>query len=616
MRTLLKIVACAIGTLVVVAPAGLWLAGAIYMLESKLPIRGSSVVSWYEYWYWYRGDPIQASHLYAALGKAVFIVIILIFFLILAVTRRRRSLYGDARFANRSEIHRSGLLGTHGVIVGKYGDRYLTLGGQQFVIVAAPTRSGKGVGIVVPNLLNFPDSVVVLDIKQENFNITAGYRAAHGQPVFLFNPFASDGRTHRYNPLTYISDDPHLRIRDILTIGTILFPPEGKDGSGKDAFWYDAARNLFLGLTLLVCETPELPRTMGEVMRQASGYGRKLPDHLNAVIQGRWAQGRPLSSSCVDALYRVLDNAEITFASIVSTFNTALTNWANPIFDAATSESDFLLTDVRRRRMSIYLGITPDHLPDSAALINVFFSQLVNLNLRELPQANPELRYQCLLMMDEFTSMGKVNIIAKAIGFMAGYNMRLMPIIQSVSQLTAVYGQQDARTLMTNHALQVIFAPREQQDANEYSEMLGYVTQKNTSISRPAGFSFQKQASRNDTTSDQRRALMLPQELKELGQDREIIMLENTKPILAEKIRYFMDPVFKQRVRAAPSISSVSMQAHEAVVANCRALMAQYVFNQPAPQPQTEPNNNAGGEAPVAVSPQPTPQNAPVQGGG
>jgi len=160
--------------------------------------------------------------------------------------------------------------------------------------------------------------------------------------------------------------------------------------------------------------------------------------------------------------------------------------------------------------------------------------------------------------------------------------------------------------------LQVIFAPREQQDAKEYSEMLGDVTHKSTSISRPVGFSFQKQSSRNDTTTDQRRALMLPQELKELGQDREVILLENTKPILAEKIRYFMDPVFTRRVCAVPAIPFLDMEAYATRVADARALMEQYV---PDAAPPQETQNNAGGEAPVAVSPQPASAQAQGLGG-
>ncbi|MFP3182720.1 MAG: type IV secretory system conjugative DNA transfer family protein, partial [Paraburkholderia sp.] len=164
------------------------------------------------------------------------------------------------------------------LVVGVWRGRYLRFTGQQFVLLAAPARSGKGVGIVVPNLLSYPDSVVVLDIKQENFNLTAGYRRAHGQDVYLFNPFAEDGRTHRYNPLSAISGGV-FRVGDILAIGYALYPV-----GGHDDFWKDQARNLFLGLVLLLCElrdarrrgnldVPDYPVTMGEVLRQSSGNG-------------------------------------------------------------------------------------------------------------------------------------------------------------------------------------------------------------------------------------------------------------------------------------------------------------------------------------------------------
>ncbi|CAJ0808349.1 Protein VirD4 [Ralstonia psammae] len=601
----------AVGMVLVGLVALAYLAGAIYLVEQHASLKELSLQTFVGHWYWYHDDPRYGGPLERALAQAGLVLVVALLGLSMAA-RNQRSLYGDARFARAGEIARAGLFSHRGIIVGRYGRRYLLFDGQQFVIVAAPTRSGKGVGIVVPNLLNFSDSVVVLDIKHENFKLTAGFRAEHGQEVYLFNPFARDGRTHRYNPLTYISDDPHLRVRDILAIGTILFPPEGKDGSGKDAFWYEAARNLFLGLALLVCESPELPRTMGEVMRQASGYGRKLSIHLNAVIQGRWAEGRPLSATCVDALYRVLDNAEITYASIVSTFNAALTNWANPIFDAATSESDFLLTDVRRRRMSIYIGVTPDDLPEAAMILNMFFSQLLNLNMRELPAGNPELRHQCLLVMDEFTSMGKVTIIAKAVGFMAGYNLRLMPIIQSVAQLTAVYGEQDARTILSNHALQVIFTPKEQRDANDYSEMLGYVSEKKRSLSRPVGFGFQKGGSPSDTVADEKRALMLPQELKELGQDKEIVLLENCKPVLATKIRYYADAVFRRRLRQPPQIASLDLAKHAALIEVGRRLMSQYQL----PDKQSGDSQEASGDAPVNSTTAERSIETPSAGGG
>ncbi|MDN4571828.1 type IV secretion system protein VirD4 [Pandoraea cepalis] len=455
------------------------------------------------------------------------------------------------------------------LVVGVWRGRYLRFAGQQFVLLAAPTRSGKGVGIVVPNLLSYEHSVVALDIKQENFAITSGFRRAHGHEVYLFNPFAEDFRTARYNPLSAISEGI-FRVGDILAIGYALYP-----SGGHDAFWNDSARNLFLGLTLLLCELrdaragketrelnlPDYPVTIGEVLRQSSGKGQPVKPYLNSLLAN---YGAVLSGACVDALNRFLANDDKVLASILATFNAPLTIWANPVVDAATSANDFDLRDVRKKLMTVYLGVTPDHLAESAVLLNLMFSQLVNLNSKKLPQDDPDLKYQCLMLMDEFTSIGKVGIIAKAVSYMAGYNMRLLAIIQSVAQLESVYGREDARTFATNCAMQLLYPPREQKDANEYSEMLGYFTQKSVSISRPRGWV--AKGGESESISDQRRALLLPQELKELGQDKEIILLENTKPILADKIIYYRDPVFQARILPAPAVKPLDVAGYRARV--------------------------------------------------
>jgi type IV secretion system protein VirD4 len=189
--------------------------------------------------------------------------------------------------------------------------------------------------------------------------------------------------------------------------------------------------------------------------------------------------------------------------------------------------------------------IQPNKLAESRLILNLFFSQLINQNTRELPQANPELKHQCLLLMDEFTSIGRVDIIANAVSFMAGYNLRLMPIVQSLSQLESTYGREVARTLVTNHALRIIFAPREQQDANEYSEMLGYTSVRKSSISR----SRSRESSYTRSESEERRALMLPQELKALGDDKQILIVEGmAQPVMSQKIRYFKEADFKRRL--------------------------------------------------------------------
>lgn len=614
----------------------MWLAGAIFFGLAKVnPFGETDLWTWWTYWKAYKDDPAVSKRLLIAAGISALVVSGAIIAAIIGAMREVKTLYGEARFANPSEIAKAGLFGEKGIIIGRWRNRFLLFGGMQFVLLAAPTRSGKGVGIVIPNLLHWSDSVVVLDVKQENFMVTSGYRARHGQQCFLFNPFAKDGATHRYNPLGYVSDDPRHRVMELLAIATALYP-----GQGKDSFFDEAARNLFMGLGLMIFETEGLPRTIGEMLRQSSGKGLPVKDYLQGIIQARnyrehaevvieeagdddeavidalrdelgmdrldaevllqdvpaalgaplpkakaealaqaleaagavfslvpkqvplqvWdGQGDPpLSAECVDALNRFLGTSENTLSSIMASFNVPLTLWASPIFDAATSENDFDLRDVRKKRMSIYLGIPANKLAEAELILNLFFTQLINLNTDELLGARPELKYQCLLLMDEFAAPGRIAIIDKANAYIAGYGLRLLTIIQSPGQLEAEprkgYGRESARTLITNHACQVLYTPREQRDANEYSEMLGTLTFRAKGRSRQLS----GRSGTSESESDQKRPLMLPQELKELPQRKQIVNLENTKPILCEKIAYYEDEVFLDRLReVSPSLAKL-----------------------------------------------------------
>jgi type IV secretion system protein VirD4 len=549
---------------VLLTVAFVWLSGAaLFLLFKTNPWGKVNFSTWLTYWEASQAHPVMVKKLKGALLLAGLVAYGIPLLLLLAGLRKPRKLHGDARFANAAEMRASGLLAqikqTPSVIlVGKYKGKYLSFGGQQFAMVAAPTRSGKGVGIVVPNLLHWTGSVVVLDIKQENFDITAGFRTELGQKVFLFNPFANDRRSHRYNPLGYVRDDQN-RIGDLQSIAKVFYPAEG-----KETFFDEQAANLFLGLGLYLCETPERPRTLGELLRVSSGDGSPIRDYLLGLITKRAALGTPLSKPCVEALHRFCAASDNTLASILASFNAPLAMWANPLVDAATETNDFDLRRVRCEKMSIYVGITPDHLHEAGRLLNLFFSQLVSLNTMEMPSKNPALRYSCLLLLDEFTAIGKVAILAKAVSYMAGYNLRLLPIIQSQSQLLSVYGPEDARTFVTNHALQVLFAPREQKDAEEYSEMLGYQTFEAKSRSRQHGG--KSGGGRSTSVSEQRRALLLPQEIRELGLDKEIISLENCKPILCEKIRYYDDRHFMSRLLPPPSVPLLTLDSSGAGV--------------------------------------------------
>lgn len=529
--------------------AAQYLGGFLFLWLVHGDVRRATPLTVAQYGYYYGGSPTVRHRLWLS-SIAGFAFVLMVFGA--RWMPRRPSLHGDARFARRSEIAAAGLMGREGIILGARGRRYLMLAGQQGVALAAPPRAGKGTGVVVPNALNWPGSLVCLDIKRENWTLTAGFRAHSGQACYLFDPFAEDRRTARWNPFSYVSRDPAGRLNDLQRIAEMLYP----DPPNVDPFWTASARSLFLGIALYLFETPSLPKTIGAVLREGmasddEGFGQ----HWKRLIVGRNSGSRPLSPECVRALYDVIDLAPVTASSIRKTFTSRLDLWLNPILDSATAESDFDLRQLRTTPLSIYVSVNPDDLHRLRPVLSLFFQQAIGLQTRELPERNQELKHQVLMLLDEFTALGRIPIIAEAISYLPGYNVRVVLVIQTPAQLREIYGIHAAEVMLKSLAARIVFAPKDFADAREISDELGFTTVKVKTVSKrvSAVFDSSSKRIRSESVNENPRALLLPQEVKELGTEEAIVFYEGLRPIRCRKVRYFAERAFRKRLLPPPT---------------------------------------------------------------
>lgn len=491
-------------------------------------------------WLWYfRHDPLVRRWLGVGLLGAAGLCLVL---LVGVANALRPPLHGAAGWAREVDLRQAGLRARNGILLGRLGGRLLVAGGQEHVMLYAPTRSGKGVSVVIPNLLNWADSTVVLDVKRENWDATAGFRQQHGQEVYLFDPLAADGRTARYNPLGHIDRSDPIEVMDELQkLATMLFPA----ASHGDPFWSEAARTGFVGVGAYIAQTDQA-FSLGVIYGELSHSDAR--SHLRQAIEDRRQAGAPLSPDCVRALSDFCASSDATFAGIRQTITSRLNLFLNPRVCAATEVSDFDLRALRSRRISIYLGVTPDNLARVAPLYALFFQQLIDLSTRERP--SPERHpIQVLMVLDEFARLGRVDVIARAFSYVAGYGLRLLPVLQSPAQLRAEYGADLAQDIISNCGAEIAFGFKDLKVAQDLSERLGFYTYCGRSRSRPTGLS---RGGASTTESDQRRALMLPQELLAMPRDQLLVLRANMPPARGRKIVYWRERAFRERVLAAP----------------------------------------------------------------
>ena len=234
--------------------------------------------------------------------------------------------------------------------------------------------------------------------------------------------------------------------------------------------------------------------------------------------------------------------------------------WLNPRVCAATEASDFDLRMLRSRRMSVYLAVSPDNLGRVAPLYALLFQQLIDVNTRERPSAGRH-PIPVLLLLDEFARLGHAETVAKGFAFVAGYGLRLLPVLQSPAQLRAEYGPDLAEEIVSNCGAEVAFAPKALKLAQDLSERLGPYTYLARSRSRPSGLA---KGSPSLTESDQRRPLLLPHELIQLASDQLIVLRAGLPPVRGRKIVYWRERIFATRVRPPPILPPRALPAPRA----------------------------------------------------
>ena len=449
--------------------------------------------------------------------------------------QKKESVHGDAKWATESDIRKAGLRSKKGMLLGKdTSNRLLVAGGFQHALLFAPTGSGKGVGFVIPNLLFWEESVFIHDIKLENYELTSGWRKNKlGHDVYLWCPADANGVSHCYNPLEWISKKPGQMVDDVQKIANILLPDTSD-------FWESEARSLFTGIVLYLCAAEDKPQTFGEVVRTMRSDD--VVYNLAVVLDTMGNELHPVSYMNIASF---LQKAEKERSGVVSTMNSKLELWANPLIDSATATSDFNISTFKRIPTTVYVGLTPDNLKRLEPLMQVFYQQATEFLSRQMP--TDEDKYGVLFMMDEFPTLGKMEQFKSGIAYFRGYKVRLFLIIQDTEQLKDIYEDAGMNSFLSNSTYRITFAANNVDTAELISKMVGNKTVEQISANKPK-FLDLNPASRSLHVSETQRALLLPQEVINLDRDMQILLIEASPPIKSKKIKYYKDPLFTKRL--------------------------------------------------------------------
>src|SRR5487761_1456122 len=509
------------------------------------------------FWWWFAYDAyardvfVEGAYIAASGGIAAVVVAVS-----MSVWRarevKRATTYGSARWAETREVGTAGLLGRDGVLLGRWRDHYLRHDGPEHVLCFAPTRSGKGVGLVVPTLLTWPESAIVHDIKGENWTLTAGWRSKFGR-VLLFDP--TNPASAAYNPLLEIRKGDN-EVRDAQNIADILVDPEG--ALERRNHWEKTSHSLLVGAILHVLYA-EPDKTLAGVASFLSDPARPIERTLRAMMTTPHLGARGVHPVVAQSARELLNKSENERSGVLSTAMSFLGLYRDPVVAKVTSHSDWRIADLvgADRPVSLYLVVPPSDISRTKPLIRLVLNQIGRRLTETLDdparRAAGRPSSRLLMMLDEFPALGRLDFFESALAFMAGYGIRAVLIAQSLNQIQKAYGEHDA--ILDNCHVRVCFATNDERTAKRISAALGTATElramKNYAGHRLAPWLSHLMVSRQETA----RPLLTPGEVMQLPPTDEIVMVAGLPPIRAKKLRYYEEPAFRGRVLPAPTLS-------------------------------------------------------------
>lgn len=501
------------------------------------------------FWWWYFYDA-YAPHVFleggaiAASGGLIAIAAAIAMSIWRAREAKDVHTYGSARWAERDEIERAGLLGHDGVVLGRYDDAYLRHDGAEHVLCFAPTRSGKGVGLVVPTLLTWPGSAIVHDIKGENWELTAGFRARHGR-VLLFDP--TNPNSAAYNPLLEVRKG-EWEVRDVQNVADVLVDPEGS--LEKRNHWEKTSHSLLVGAILHVLYA-EKDKTLAGVAAFLSDPRRPIESTLAAMMTTLHLAERGPHPVIASAARELLNKSDNERSGVLSTAMSYLGLYRDPLVASVTRRCDWRIADIVGGELpaTLYLVVPPSDISRTKPLVRLVLNQ-IGRRLTEDLHARDH-RHRLLMMLDEFPALGRLDFFESALAFMAGYGIKGFLIAQSLNQIEKAYGPNNS--ILDNCHVRVSFATNDERTAKRVSDSLGTATEmramQNYAGHRLAPWLSHLMVSRSETA----RPLLTPGEVMQLPPDDEIVMVAGIAPIRTKKARYYGDRRMTERVMPTPT---------------------------------------------------------------